>query len=120
MLVSSTVMVLEREEALQRHGAEGAEHEQRAMGEVDDAERAEDQRQAQRDQRIGRALVEPVQQLEEDGVHRYRPGARRRAHWQTAQPPVAVRRGARAAMQRSGAGLHGAELAAANIGWSGS
>ena len=55
-----------REELAERHSAEGAEHEQRAMGEIDDAERAEHERQAERDQRIGGALVEPVEELQKD------------------------------------------------------
>ena len=41
------------EQPLQRDRAEGADHEQGAMGEIHDPERAEDQRQAERDQRIG-------------------------------------------------------------------
>ena len=60
---------LERDEVAEGDGAEGAQHEQRAVGEVDDAERAEDQRQAERDQRVGAALVEAVEQLREDRVH---------------------------------------------------
>ncbi len=47
------------------------------MGEVDHAERAEDQRQPERDQRVGAALVEPVQDLEEDRVHRRVPMSER-------------------------------------------
>ena len=59
----------ERQDALQRNGAEGADHEKRAMGEVDHPQRAEDQGQTEGDQRIGRALVEAVQKLKKDCVH---------------------------------------------------
>ncbi len=38
------------------------------MREVDDAERSENERQPERDKRVGAALVEPVQELEEYGV----------------------------------------------------
>ena len=57
------------EQLVEGDGAEGAQHEQRAMGEVDDAERSEDQREPQRDQRIGAALVQPVQYLQQYRVH---------------------------------------------------
>ena len=60
----------EIEQLVEGDGAEGAQHEQRAMREVHHAERSEDQGQAQRDQRIGAALVEPVQYLQQYGVHR--------------------------------------------------
>jgi hypothetical protein len=48
------------QDALQGDGAEGPDHEQRAVGEVDHAQRAEDQRQAQSDQGICRSLVQAV------------------------------------------------------------
>ncbi len=67
--VGSTVTVSMRDQLAERHRAEGAEHEQRAMGEVDDAQRAENQGQAQGDQRIGPAFVQAVEKLCEDGVH---------------------------------------------------
>ncbi len=59
----------QRHQAADRDGDEGAEHEERPVSEVHHPERAEDQRQSERDQRIGAALVEPVEDLEEDGVH---------------------------------------------------
>ena len=43
----------------------GPQHEDRAMGKIHDAEGAEHQCQAQRYQRIGSTLVQPVQYLEE-------------------------------------------------------
>jgi hypothetical protein len=52
-----------------RDGAKCAEHEERAVREVDDAESPEYQRQTQSDQRIGTALVEPVQDLQQYGIH---------------------------------------------------
>jgi len=58
------------EQALHDDGAEGAHHEERAMREVHDAERAEDDREPQRDERVGAPLVEPVQDLQEYRVHR--------------------------------------------------
>ena len=63
----------EGQELLKGDGAERAEHEQRAVGEVDDAERPEDQRQAERDQGVGAALVEAVQQLKNDRVQHEHP-----------------------------------------------
>ena len=65
------------QDLLKGDGAEGAEHEQRAMGEVDHAQRAEDQGQAERDQRVGAALVEPVQDLKNDRV-KHEPYPRRK------------------------------------------
>ena len=59
-LVGIHGLVAEAEDLLQRHRAEGPDHEQRPMGEVHDTKSAEDECQAQCDQRIGRALVEPV------------------------------------------------------------
>ena len=59
----------ERDQVAEGDGAEGAEHEQRAMREVDDAEGAEHQCQPERDQRVGAALVEAVEKLREYGVH---------------------------------------------------
>ena len=38
------------------------------MGEVDDAQRAEHQRQPKRNQRIGRALIQAIEELQEDHV----------------------------------------------------
>ncbi len=58
------------EDAAEGDGAERAQHEERAVGEVDHAKRAEDQRQAEGDERIGAALVEAVQDLEDEAVHR--------------------------------------------------
>src|SRR5690606_165503 len=58
------------EQLVQRDRAEGADHEQGAMREVHDAERAEDQREPEGDQRVGAALVEAVEQLQEDRFHR--------------------------------------------------
>jgi len=58
-----------RQNTLQRDGAECANHEQRAVGKVDHAQRPKDQCQAKGDQRICRALVESVQNLKEDRVH---------------------------------------------------
>ena len=70
-----------RDDPRQRHGTERADHEQSAMREVHDAQRPEDQCQAKRDQRIGRALVEPVQDLKNNGFHRSHP-------WYREQRPV--------------------------------
>src|SRR5690606_33555032 len=53
----------------ERHRAERAEHEQGAMREIDDAERPENEGQAERDERIGPALVQPVEQLSENRIH---------------------------------------------------
>ena len=44
--------VAECQDAVQRHGAECTDHEERAVGEVNNAKCAEDQRQTQCDQRI--------------------------------------------------------------------
>mmetsp|Transcript_5235 Transcript_5235/g.5836 ORF Transcript_5235/g.5836 Transcript_5235/m.5836 type:complete len:130 (-) Transcript_5235:59-448(-) len=59
----------ECQNARQGHSAESADHEQRAMGKVHNTKRAEDKCQTQRNQRIGRALVEPVQDLKDYSVH---------------------------------------------------
>ncbi len=48
---------------------ERADHEEGAVGEVDHTQRAEDQRQTEGDQRIGRPLVEAVENLKEKCVH---------------------------------------------------
>ena len=53
---------------IQRH--ERAQHVQRAVGEVDDAEQAEDDRQAQAQHRVERAVDQPEQQLAEKGLDR--------------------------------------------------
>jgi hypothetical protein len=60
----------ERQDPGERDGTECADHEQRAVGEVDHAQSAKDQCQAQGNQRIGAALVQTVQNLQDDGVHR--------------------------------------------------
>ncbi|GAB4360554.1 MAG: hypothetical protein Kow00114_14300 [Kiloniellaceae bacterium] len=39
------------------------------MGEIDHAQGAENQRQAERDEGVGSALVEPVQNLKKDSIH---------------------------------------------------
>ena len=52
--------IADRQDALQGDGAECADHEQGTMGEVHNAQCAEDQCQAKRDQRIGRPLVQTV------------------------------------------------------------
>ena len=41
-------------------GAEGAQHEEGAVREVDDSERAKDQRQAQGNEGVGAAFVQTV------------------------------------------------------------
>ncbi len=56
---------------LHADGAEGAEHEQRAMSEVDDAKRAEDKRQAESNERVGPAFVETVEKLENNRVQHF-------------------------------------------------
>src|SRR5690606_10413287 len=55
----------------EQHRAEGAEHEQRAMGEVDDAQSAEHQGQAERDERVGGTFVQPVNKLQEDNFEHH-------------------------------------------------
>ena len=60
---------LERDQLAEGNRAEGAEHEQRTMREVDDTERAEHEGQPQRDQRVGAPLVEAVEKLGEQGFH---------------------------------------------------
>ncbi len=50
----------EAEKFLYGHSTKGADHEQRAMRKVHNAKRAKDQCEAKRNQRIGRALVEPI------------------------------------------------------------
>ena len=62
-------LVAEAEQALQRHRAESADHEERAMREVHDTERAEDERQPESDQGVGAALVQTVQNLKDNGFH---------------------------------------------------
>ena len=59
----------QRQKTAEGHGAEGADHEKRAVGEVHHAEGAENQRQAKGDQRIGGSLVEAVENLEDNCVH---------------------------------------------------
>ncbi len=49
--------VTPRENARQCHRAESSDHEQRTMRKIDNAQRAENKRETQRDKRIGRALV---------------------------------------------------------------
>src|SRR3546814_1232385 len=55
---------------LQRDGAKSAQHEKGAVGEVDDAEGAEDESEPEGDQRVGAALVEAVENLQYYGIHR--------------------------------------------------
>ncbi len=63
----------EGNQLLKGDGTKCAEHEQRAMGEVHNPERAKDQRQAQRNQRIGRPFVQSVQDLNKNGIHEIYP-----------------------------------------------
>src|SRR5690606_7239621 len=60
---------LERDEVAERDGTEAAQHEEGAMREVDHAERAEHQGEAEGDQRVSAALVQPVEQLGQERVH---------------------------------------------------
>ena len=55
----------------QHHGEIGADRVEAAMGQVDDAAEREDQRQAERDQKVIGADQQPVQHLleEEDELH---------------------------------------------------
>jgi glucokinase len=55
----------------QQVGDEGAHHVLRAMREIDDVQQSEDHRQAQRQQRIERAVDQPDQQLAEQGLGGY-------------------------------------------------
>ena len=61
--------LVKAEKCLERDRAESAQHEQRPMREIDDAQRAENERQAKRDQRIGATLVQAVQKLKKNGIH---------------------------------------------------
>src|SRR3546814_3419264 len=63
----------QRQQLLHRNCAEGAQHEQGAMREVHHAEGAEDERQAESDQSVGTALIEPVENLQKDSVHQQLP-----------------------------------------------
>ncbi len=58
---------------LHGHRAEGAGHKQGAVRKVNNAEGAENESEAERNQRIGRALIEPVENLKDDCVHWSRP-----------------------------------------------
>ena len=58
------------QQQLHADGTERPQHEQRSMGEVDDAEGAENQRQTESDERIGPTLVQTVKQLKNDRVHK--------------------------------------------------
>ena len=65
------------------------QHEQRAVREVDHAQRAEDERQAQRDQRVGGALLQAVEQLQDERAHLLPPQRRSAARAERrAHPPV--------------------------------
>src|SRR5690606_8069594 len=56
----------QRQEIAEGHGAERAKHEQGTVGEVHDPQRAEDERQAKGNQRVGAALVQPIKKLQKD------------------------------------------------------
>ena len=60
---------LQAEDRLDRNGAKRAEHEQGAMGEIDNTQSAENKCQAERNQGIRAPLVEPVQYLQQYRVH---------------------------------------------------
>jgi hypothetical protein len=51
-------------------GEHRAHHVQRAMGEVDDVEQAEDHRQPEREDRVEAAVDQPEQQLPQEGLQR--------------------------------------------------
>src|SRR5208282_3337414 len=87
--------VIEAEALEQKIGDEGPHHVERAVGEVDDRQHAEDDRKAQTEQRIKGAVDEPDQQLavelrHADGVAEYvhQILARiRPRHWALARTP---------------------------------
>jgi hypothetical protein len=62
--------VAQAEIVQQRPGDEGAEHVLRAMGEVDDVEKAEDDRQPEAQHGIERAVDQAQKQLAEQGLRR--------------------------------------------------
>mmetsp|Transcript_23278 Transcript_23278/g.40216 ORF Transcript_23278/g.40216 Transcript_23278/m.40216 type:complete len:543 (-) Transcript_23278:1165-2793(-) len=62
--------VADRDNPAQGDRAERSDHEQGAVRKVDHAERAKNERKTERDQRIGRALVESVEDLKDDCFHR--------------------------------------------------
>ncbi len=65
-------------EIVEQHpGDEGAHHEERAMGEIDDVEQPEDHREAKREHGVEGAIDQPEQQLP---VHQRRGEAENRAH----------------------------------------
>ncbi len=63
-------LMAQRQQIAHRDSDKRAEHKQCAMGKVNDTKRAEDKRQAERDQRISRAFVQPVENLKNELVHR--------------------------------------------------
>jgi len=60
---------LQAQQGLDGDGTERAQHEQRAMGKVDDAQRAENDREAKGDQGVGAPLVQTIQDLQQNCVH---------------------------------------------------